>query len=38
MCHRGAFRDDIIEKCVFFKDNGIEQVTNNGIKFKKVRD
>ena len=30
MCHRGAFRDDIIEKCVFFKDNGI--------KFKKVRD
>ena len=40
MCHRGAFREDIIEKCVFCKteDNGIEHVTNNCIKFKKVRE
>ena len=40
MCHRGAFREDIIEKCVFYKidDNGIEHVTNNCIKFKKIRE
>ena len=40
MCHRGAFREDIIEKCVFCKteDNGIEHVTNNCIKLKKVRE
>ena len=40
MCHRGAFREDIIKKCVFCKteDNGIEYVTNNCIKFKKVRE
>ena len=40
MCLRGAFRGDIIEKCVFCKteDNGIEHVTNNCIKFKKVRE
>jgi len=40
MCHRGAFREDIIKKCVFCKteDNGIEHVTNNCIKFKKVRE
>ena len=40
MCHRGVFREDIIEKCVFCKteDNGIEHVTNNCIKFKKVRE
>ena len=38
MYHRGAFREDIIEKCVFCKieDNGIEHVRNNIIKFKKV--
>ena len=38
MCHRGAFREDIIEKCVFCKteDNGIDQADNNCIKFKKV--
>ena len=31
MCHRGVFREDIIEKCVFCKteDNGIGHVTNN---------
>ena len=40
MCHIGAFREDIIEKQVFCKteDNGIEHVTNNCIKFKKVRE
>ena len=40
MCHRGAFRKDINEKCVFCKteDNGIEHVTNNCIKFKKARE
>ena len=40
MCHRGAFREDITKKCVFCKteDNGIEHVTNNCIKFKKVRE
>ena len=40
MCHRGVFREDIIEKCVFCKteDNGIEHATNNCIKFKKVRE
>ena len=40
MCHRGAFREDIIKKCVFCKteDNGIDHVTNNCIKFKKVRE
>ena len=39
MCHRGAYRENIIEKCVFYKteDDGIEHVTNNCIKFKKVR-
>ena len=31
MCHRGAFRNDINEKCVLCKTegNGIEHVTNN---------
>ena len=40
MNHRGDLRKDIIEKCVFCKteDNGIEHVTNNCIKFKKVRE
>ena len=40
MCHRGAFRKDIIEKCVFCKteDNGIDHDTNNCIKFKKIRE
>ena len=40
MCHRGAFREDINEKCLFCKteDNGIEHVTNNCIKFKKARE
>ena len=40
MCHRGAFREDIIEICIFYKTeyNGIENVTNNCIKFKKVRE
>ena len=40
MCHRGAFREDINEKCLFCKteDNGIEHVTNNCIRFKKARE
>ena len=40
MCHRGAFRKDIMKKCVFCKaeDNGIEHITNNCIKFKKVKE
>ena len=40
MCHRGAFREDIIKKCVYSKteDNEIEHVINNYIKFKKVRE
>ena len=40
MNYRGDLRNDIIEKCVFCKteDNGIEHVTNNCIKFKKVRE
>ena len=39
MHHRGAFREDIVEKYVFCKneDNGIKHVTNNCIKFKKIR-
>ena len=39
-CHRGAFREDINEKCLFCKteDNGIEHVTNNCIRFKKARE
>ena len=37
--HRGAFWEDIIEKCVFCKteENEIGHVTNNYIKFKKER-
>ena len=40
MCHRGAFRENINEKCLFCKieDNGIEHVTNKCIKFKKARE
>ena len=40
MCHRGAFREDINEKCLFCKteDNEIKHVTNNCIKFKKARE
>jgi len=40
LCHRGAFREDIIKKCVYSKteDNEIEHVINNYIKFKKVRE
>ena len=40
MCHRGAFRNDIFEKCVLCKteDNGIEHATNNCIKLKKERE
>ena len=39
ICHRGAFREDFIKKCVFCytEDDGIMHVTNNSIKFKKVR-
>ena len=39
MSHRGAFRKDINEKCVFCEteDNGIEHITNICIKFKKAR-
>ena len=40
ICHRGAFRKDIIEKCVFGKteNDGIKPFTNNSIKLKKARD
>ena len=40
MCYREGFRKDINEKCVFCKtdDNGIENITNNYIKFKKERE
>ena len=40
MYHRGDFRENINEKCVFCEteDNGIEHVINNGIKFKKPRE
>ena len=41
MCHRGAFRKDINEKCVFWEteDNGIEHInTNNCIKFNRARE
>ena len=40
MCHRGAFRKDIFEKCVLCKteDNGLEHATNNCIKLKKERE
>ena len=40
MCHRGAFRKDIFEKCVLCKteDNGIEHAINNCIKLKKERE
>ena len=40
MCHRGAFRNDIFEKCVLCKteDNGLEHATNNCIKLKKERE
>ena len=40
MCHRGAFRKDIMKKCLFCKaeDNGIEHITTNCIKFKKVKE
>jgi len=31
MCHRGAFRKDIIKKCVFCK-------AEDNIKFKKVKE
>ena len=39
MCHREAFRKNINEKCIICKteDKEIENVTNNCIKFKKVR-
>ena len=37
MCHIGAFRKYINEKCELceIEDNGIEHVTNNCIKLKK---
>ena len=40
MCHRGVFREHIIEKCLFCKteDNRIEHFTNNCIKFKNLRE
>ena len=39
MSHRGAFRKDINEKCLFYEteDNWIKHVINNCIKFKKAR-
>ena len=40
MCHRGAFRKDINEKCLLCEteDNGIEHVINNCKKLKKKRN
>ena len=40
MWHRGALRIDINEEYVFCKteDNGIDNVTNNCIKYKKERE
>ena len=40
MCHRGAFREDINEKCLLCKteDNGIEHVINNCKKLEKERE
>ena len=40
MCHRGAFRKDINEKCLLCEkeDNGIKDVINNCKKFKKERN
>ena len=40
MCHRGAFREDINEKCLLCEkeDNGIEHVINNCNKLKKERN
>ena len=40
MCHRGAFREDINEKCLLCKteDNGIEHVINNCKKLEKERN
>ena len=37
MCHRGAFRKDINEKCLLCEkeDNGIERVINNWKRLKK---
>ena len=36
MCHRGAFRNDIFEKCVLCKTE--DNATNNCIKLKKERE
>ena len=40
MCHRGAFRKDINEKCLLCEteDNGIEHVINNCKKLEKERN
>ena len=40
MCHRGAFREDINEKCLLCEteDNGIEHVINNCKKLEKERN
>ena len=40
MCHRGAFREDINEKCLLCKTekNGIKHVMNDCIKLKKERE
>ena len=40
MCHRGVFRKDINENCVFCEteDNGIEHIKNNCIKCKKENE
>ena len=40
MCHRGAFRKDIKEKCLLCEkeDNGIEHIINNCKKVSKERN
>ena len=40
MCHRGAFRKDINEKCLLCEkeDNGIEHIINNCKKLSKERN
>ena len=40
MCHRGSFREDIHQKCIFFKDadNGIKYLINECAKLKLQRN
>ena len=40
MFHRWCFREDIFEKCIFYKkeNNGIKHVVNECIELKELRD